>query len=49
MTKRGSISIDKRTNTIILTEVKSVIDRVKDMIKEFDTPLKQIMIEARNI
>ncbi|OPX33259.1 MAG: hypothetical protein B1H11_12935, partial [Desulfobacteraceae bacterium 4484_190.1] len=47
MTKRGSISIDKRTNTIILTEVKSVIDRVKDMIKEFDTPLKQIMIEAR--
>jgi len=47
MTKRGSISIDKRTNTIILTEVQSVIERVKDLIKEFDAPLKQIMIEAR--
>jgi len=46
-TDRGSISVDSRTNTIIMTDIASVIQKAKDIVKEFDTPVKQIMIEAR--
>jgi type IV pilus assembly protein PilQ len=45
--ERGSITVDKRTNTIILTDIASIIEKAKDIVKEFDTPVKQIMIEAR--
>jgi len=46
-TERGSISVDKRTNTIIITDIASTVERAKSIVKEFDTPVKQIMIEAR--
>ncbi len=45
--ERGSISVDKRTNTIIMSDIASIIEKAKNMVKEFDTPVKQIMIEAR--
>jgi len=47
LTKRGKISIDSRTNTIILTDIASVIQKAKETVKRFDAPVKQIMIEAR--
>ena len=49
MSKRegSSITVDARTNTIILNDTASVIAAAKDIVKEFDTPVKQIMIEAR--
>jgi type IV pilus assembly protein PilQ len=43
----ASISVDARTNTIIMTDIASVIKTARDIVKEFDTPVKQIMIEAR--
>ncbi|NVM26814.1 MAG: type IV pilus secretin PilQ [Desulfobacterales bacterium] len=45
--ERGSISVDKRTNTIIMTDLASIVKRAKSIVKEFDTPVKQIMIQAR--
>jgi len=45
--ERGSIIVDKRTNTIIMTDTASIIEKAKKLVKEFDTPVKQIMIEAR--
>ncbi|MEE4353308.1 MAG: AMIN domain-containing protein, partial [Desulfatiglans sp.] len=47
LTKRGKISIDSRTNTVILTDIASVIQMAKETVKRFDAPVKQIMIEAR--
>jgi type IV pilus assembly protein PilQ len=44
---RGSIIVDKRTNTIIMTDIASIIEKAKNLVKEFDAPVKQIMIEAR--
>ena len=46
-TKRGKMTIDKRTNTIILTDTADSIEEAKKIVKQFDTPVKQIMIEAR--
>lgn len=47
LTERGSISIDTRTNTIIIKDIKGSIEEAKNTVKQFDTPVKQIMIEAR--
>jgi len=46
--KRGAnISIDTRTNTIIMTDIATSVETAKMTVKQFDTPVKQIMIEAR--
>jgi len=45
--ERGTISVDARTNTIIMTDVADLIEKAKKIRSEFDTPVKQIMIEAR--
>jgi len=43
----GKLSTDSRTNTIILTDIASNVRIAKDIVKQFDTPVKQVMIEAR--
>jgi len=45
--ERGSVSIDPRTNTVIITDIASIVEKGKNIIKRLDTPTKQIMIEAR--
>jgi type IV pilus assembly protein PilQ len=46
-TRGGKLSTDSRTNTIILTDISSNVRIAKDIVKQFDTPVKQVMIEAR--
>lgn len=46
-TDRGKIRTDTRTNTIIITDTAASIEEAKKTVKQFDTPVKQIMIEAR--
>jgi type IV pilus assembly protein PilQ len=43
----GKISVDARTNTIIVTDIASSVQKAKGIVKQFDTPVKQVMIEAR--
>jgi type IV pilus assembly protein PilQ len=43
----GKISVDARTNTIIVTDIASYVQKAKGIVKQFDTPVKQVMIEAR--
>jgi len=45
--ERGKITIDPRTNTVIITDIASIVEKGKNIIKRLDTPTKQIMIEAR--
>jgi type IV pilus assembly protein PilQ len=47
LSDRGSMSVDARTNTIIIKDIAEVITEAKKIAKQFDTPVKQIMIEAR--
>jgi type IV pilus assembly protein PilQ len=39
--------MDDRTNTMIVTDIPSVIQTARKLMKQFDVPVKQIMIEAR--
>lgn len=47
LSERGKMSIDTRTNTIIIKDVPSSIEEAKKVVRQFDIPVKQIMIEAR--
>jgi len=47
MTARGLVVDDKRTSSLVLTDIPSSLDRVIQIIDELDTPEPQVEIEAR--
>lgn len=44
---RGSVSVDKRTNQVIMVDVKEKIERAKAIVKKLDRVTPQVIIEAR--
>lgn len=44
---RGSISVDQRSNMIIVTDTREKMNQVQEMIYRLDTVTPQIMIEAK--
>ena len=47
LSSRGSISIDVRTNTIIVNDTQPFIDKIRNMVDLLDVQVKQVMVEAR--
>jgi len=47
LTLRGSISVDKRTSTMLVRDVESVFPQVDNLLATLDRPTPQVMIEAR--
>ena len=47
LSDRGSVSVDLRTNTILVQDTISRVDEVRNMIQSLDVPVKQVSIEAR--
>jgi len=47
LTSRGSALIDPATNTLIINDVQSVIQKFNALIEELDVPARQVMVEAR--
>ena len=47
LSPRGSVSVDARTNTIIINDTPQKIDQIRKLIALVDIPVKQVMIEAR--
>jgi type IV pilus assembly protein PilQ len=47
LSSRGSVSIDARTNTLIVQDIPKKIDEIRELIAKLDVPVKQVMIEAR--
>lgn len=47
LSDRGGISVDERTNTLLVRETASRIDEVRALITELDVPIKQVLIESR--
>ena len=44
---RGSVIVDARTNSIIITETDEKLAEIRDLIELVDIPIRQVMIEAR--
>lgn len=47
LSARGKVAVDKRTNTLFITDVPAALDRVRDLITALDRPARQVLIEAR--
>ena len=47
MSRRGSIEVDQRSNTLIVTDVRENLDAVKQLVAYLDQPEPQVEIEAR--
>jgi type IV pilus assembly protein PilQ len=47
LSDRGSMTEDARNKLVIVTDVSSRIEKVRELIKILDTPERQVMIEAR--
>ena len=46
-TDRGKVTIDTRTNMIIMKDIQSAIDDATEVVKRLDVVTPQVMIEAR--
>ena len=47
LSARGTVDVDKRTNTVIIKDIPSVIDEATALIKAIDTQTPQVLIEAK--
>ena len=47
LSKRGSALLDDRSNIMFVKDTPSRLDDVREMIAKVDTPVRQVMIEAR--
>lgn len=47
LSKRGSISVDDRTNTVLVHDTITHVEDIRAMIKTLDVPVRQVSIEAR--
>lgn len=47
LSEKGKISVDTRTNTIWIQDGGTKIEEIRDLIKQLDVPVKQVLIEAR--
>jgi type IV pilus assembly protein PilQ len=44
---RGSLSFDKRTNTLLVVDIPKRVDSIKKLVQQLDKPVDQVVIEAR--
>ena len=47
LSSRGSLSFDKRTNTLLVVDIAKKVDAIKKLVQELDKPVDQVVIEAR--
>ncbi|MEH6589186.1 MAG: type IV pilus secretin PilQ [Halioglobus sp.] len=47
VSSRGSVMVDARTNSLIVTETADRMIEIRDLIELVDIPIRQVMIEAR--
>jgi len=47
LTKRGSLIVDDRTNTLIITDLPRNLPLLDDLIAQLDVQIQQVQIEAR--
>lgn len=47
LSDRGSVTIDRRTNNLLVHETTDKLDEIRALIQSLDIPVRQVMIEAR--
>jgi type IV pilus assembly protein PilQ len=47
LTERGTVSVDKRTNTLIVKDVQEALLRAEGIVRNLDTQTPEVLIESR--
>lgn len=47
LTERGQITVDARTNTLIVQEARENIEAIRRLVTSLDVPVRQVLIESR--
>ena len=47
MTERGNVSVDDRTNTLLVRDTTEAITAIRRLVSKLDTPVRQVLIESR--
>lgn len=47
LSSRGNVTVDARTNTLIITDTSANLNGIRRAIEIFDVPVRQVLIEAR--
>jgi type IV pilus assembly protein PilQ len=45
--KRGKIEVDSRTNSLVVTNTKDSVERIRRLVKELDIAVPQVLIDAK--
>ncbi|MGB2739781.1 MAG: type IV pilus secretin PilQ family protein [Cognaticolwellia sp.] len=49
LSPRGSVSVDERTNTLLIRDTAASIEDIKRMVSVLDIPVRQVIIESRMV
>ncbi len=47
MSERGSVTVDERTNTLLVLDTPSKLVDIRALVAKLDVPIRQVLIEAR--
>lgn len=47
LSERGQVSVDDRTNTLLLQDTSQKLAEIRQLIEQLDAPVKQVLIESR--
>lgn len=47
LSKRGSVSVDARTNTLLVQDTADRLGNIRTMVHKLDIPVRQVLIESR--
>jgi len=47
LSERGSVSVDSRTNKLLVNDVDERVVAIRKLVAELDVPIKQVLIESR--
>jgi len=47
LSDRGNVSVDERTNTLLIQETGEKISEIRELLRTLDVPVRQVLIESR--
>ncbi len=47
LSERGNVTVDKRTNTLLLQDTAAKLEDIRRLLQKLDIPVRQVLIESR--
>lgn len=47
LSSKGSVTVDERTNTLLVNDIPAKLQAVRDLVAKLDEPVRQVLVDAR--